>query len=68
MRSAALLGVPSENLLDALVFSSPDARFKSVFVAGNQVLAEGSACALASEPGPHSGIERDFVDTMKALF
>ena len=55
--ASALLGVPAGNLLDALVFSSPDARFKAVFVAGNPVPAN----ALR-------GIEADFVEAMTALF
>ncbi|MEO7105297.1 MAG: formimidoylglutamate deiminase [Rhodoferax sp.] len=33
-QSPSLLGVPADHLLDALVFSSPDARFDSVYVAG----------------------------------
>jgi len=60
--------VPTENLLDALVFSSPDARFKQVFVAGNQVLADGRACGVPSTPETWRKIELDFVQTMKALF
>jgi formimidoylglutamate deiminase len=34
LQSPALLGVPADHLLDALVFSSPDARFDAVYVAG----------------------------------
>ena len=33
-QSPSLLGVPADHVLDALVFSSPDARFESVHVAG----------------------------------
>lgn len=33
-RSASLLGMPADHMLDALVFSSPDARFDAVYVAG----------------------------------
>jgi formimidoylglutamate deiminase len=33
-QSPALLGIPADHLLDALVFSSPDARFDAVYVAG----------------------------------
>jgi formimidoylglutamate deiminase len=33
-QSPALLGVPADHVLDALVFSSPDARFDAVYVAG----------------------------------
>jgi formimidoylglutamate deiminase len=66
--ASALLGVPTENLLDALVFSSPDARFKQVFVAGNQVLANDRVGDLPSAPGARRAIAQDFVQTMKALF
>lgn len=34
MQSPSLLGVPADHVLDALVFSSPDARFDAVYVAG----------------------------------
>ena len=33
-QSPSLLGIPADHVLDALVFSSPDARFSSVYVAG----------------------------------
>ena len=33
-QSPSLLGIPADHVLDALVFSSPDARFGSVYVAG----------------------------------
>ena len=33
-QSPALLGIPADYLLDALVFSSPDGRFDAVYVAG----------------------------------
>ncbi len=36
-QSSALLGVPAEQLLDACVFSSPDAGFDAVYVAGRAV-------------------------------
>ena len=39
--SPALLGIPSEHLLDALVFSSPDAVLGSVYVAGTPVVQAG---------------------------
>jgi formimidoylglutamate deiminase len=41
--SPALLGMPPDHLLDALVFSSPDARFKQVFVAGRECLTADQA-------------------------
>ena len=36
-QSPTLLGVPADHVLDALVFSSPDARFDAVYVAGQPV-------------------------------
>ena len=41
--SPALLGVPDQSLLDAMVFSSPDARFSDVFVSGQRVVQSGRA-------------------------
>ena len=43
-QSTALLGVPDSQLLDALVFSSPVARFAEVFVGGQPVMQAGQAC------------------------
>lgn len=40
-RSPALAGVPCDQLLDALVFSSPSAAFSAVFVAGKQCVSAG---------------------------
>ncbi len=56
MQSTALLGVPSDHLLDALVFSSPDARFADVYVAGDKV----------SPVNP--GLREAFVLAMQALW
>ena len=39
--SPALLGVPVDQLLDAMVFSSPDARLSEVYVAGKPVVQAG---------------------------
>jgi formimidoylglutamate deiminase len=41
LEAPALLGVPPELLLDALVFSSPGTAFGEVFVAGRRVVANG---------------------------
>ena len=46
--SPALIGVPADHLLDALVFSSPDARFSEVFVAGGRQLLPAANSALAA--------------------
>ena len=53
----ALLGVPDSHLLDALVFSSPDARPQAVFVAGRAVATQVQGT-----------LARDFVQTMQALW
>ena len=67
-QSPALLGVPPEHVLDALVFSSPDARFRRVFVAGKPVVVAGRVGPLGTEPDLTSQMEHDFVRTMKALW
>lgn len=59
--SPALLGIPADHLLDALVFSSPDARFSEVFVAGQRVVSGGQA-----REWPH--LAEDFSGAMKALW
>ena len=53
MQSPALLGVPADHVLDALVFSSPDARFSTVYVAGQSA---------------HLGNDAGFAPTMHALW
>ncbi len=50
-KSPALLGMPSERMLDALVFSSPQRPWREVWVQGERVVAEGrhrAADALAA--------------------
>jgi formimidoylglutamate deiminase len=42
-QSPALLGIPAEHMLDALVFSSPDARFDAVYVAGQAARVDSDA-------------------------
>ena len=39
--SPALLGVPNDHVLDAMIFSSPDARLSEVYVAGKPVVQVG---------------------------
>ena len=53
----ALMGIPDSHLLDALVFSSPDARPQAVFVAGRAVATQVQGT-----------LARDFVQTMQALW
>lgn len=57
----ALLGVPDAQLLDALVFSSPDAQFAEVFVAGQRRVSGGRVDGWAA-------LADDFVRTMKSLW
>ena len=45
---AALLGVPAERLLDALVFSSPSRPFRDVMVAGRWVQREHRMSQMAA--------------------
>ena len=59
--SAALLGVPADHVLDAMVFSSPDARLDAVFVAGQRVLSGGQV------PG-WPRLAADFLQAMKTLW
>ncbi|MEI8029388.1 MAG: formimidoylglutamate deiminase [Comamonadaceae bacterium] len=67
-QAPALLGVPSENLLDALVFSSPDARCRQVFVAGEQRVVAGRVCACEPNTDLWLQLAQDFVQTMKVLW
>ena len=46
--SPALLGVAPDHWLDALVFSSPDARLRAVFVAGRELPVTDTATGFAS--------------------
>ena len=67
-QSPALLGVPLDYLLDALVFSSPDARFAAVFVGGRRVF---SAAGLAGGKPDHDlwpQLTQGFVRTMQSLW
>jgi formimidoylglutamate deiminase len=59
--SPALLGIPPDHLLDAMVFSSPDACFSEVFVAGQRVVSGGH---VAEWPR----LAADFSQAMKALW
>jgi len=59
--SPALLGIPSDQLLDAMVFSSPDAGFDEVFVAGTRVVGGGQV-------GQWPRLAGDFVQAMRAMW
>jgi formimidoylglutamate deiminase len=67
-QAPALLGVPSENVLDSLVFSSPDARCHQVFVAGQQRVAAGRVCGSEPDADLWPQLAQDFVRTMKTLW
>lgn len=66
--SPALLGIPSDKLLDALIFSSPDARFSEVFVAGRQVLKVGQTTPAWAVSDSWQQIKKDFVRAMAQLW
>jgi formimidoylglutamate deiminase len=58
---AALLGVPADRLLDALVFSSPGRPWRDVMVAGRWVLS-------GRQHAGHERIARRFEVTTQALW
>ncbi|MDD2925701.1 formimidoylglutamate deiminase [Rhodoferax sp.] len=64
VQADALLGVPAGHWLDALVFSSPDARFRSVHVAGQPVIRDGTL----ADADAWQRIRQDFVRTMRQLW
>jgi formimidoylglutamate deiminase len=64
-QSPALLGVPAQQLLDALVFSSPAARFSAVFVGGQQRVAEG---VIGHDIAAWRDIQQGFVRAMAQLW
>ena len=59
--SPALLGVPKDHVLDAMVFSSPDARLSEVYVAGKPVVQLG--CVENSR-----SLAADFSSAMHSLW
>jgi formimidoylglutamate deiminase len=65
--SPSLLGIPSDKLLDALVFSSPAARFSEVFVADRHVVASGQIGNDTAGPDACWHIRQEFVRAMKQL-
>jgi formimidoylglutamate deiminase len=62
------LGVPAAHVLDALVFSSPEARFSDVFVGGKQVVKDGQFGGAQSDPDAWRQIRQGFVKTMQQLW
>lgn len=69
-QSSALLGVPNDYLLDALVFSSHGgglgATFDAVYVAGRQVVSKGQP--MFNEQGLWAKLTQKYVQAMKALW
>ena len=59
--SPALLGVPADHLLDAMIFSSPDARLGEVYVAGKR-------CVQAGQVDNFRSLANDFSSSMQALW
>ena len=57
---AALLGIPADRLLDALVFSSPSGPFRDVLVAGRWAVRERQI----TSPAP---VAARFADAMQQL-
>ena len=68
LQAPALLGVPPELLLDALVFSSPVAAFGEVFVAGRRVVAGGRFGGAHQDAAPWPQLAGDFSRAMRALW
>ena len=67
-QSTALLGVPPEYLLDALVFSSPDARFAEVLVAGRRVFSAAGLAGGKSDQDLWPQLRQGFVRSMQSLW
>jgi formimidoylglutamate deiminase len=67
-QSPALLGVPAEHVLDALVFSSPQARFSDVFVAGSPVVSAGHIGNSTEGAAVWQQVKQDYMRTMQALW
>jgi len=67
-QSTALLGVPPEYLLDALVFSSPDARFAEVLVAGRSVFSAAGLGGGKSDQDLWPQLRQGFVRSMQSLW
>lgn len=66
-RSNALLGLPADHQLDALLFSSPAALFRDVFVAGVQVVRDGRVVGAQNDAALASRLGEAFVPVMQAL-
>jgi len=67
-QAPALLGVPCDHVLDALVFSSPQARFTDVFVAGRPVVSDGHLGNGTAGVAVWQQVKQDYVRTMQQLW
>ncbi len=65
--SPSLLGLPPGHQLDALLFSSPAARFCDVFVAGAWVVKDGRVVGRLNDAALATQIGEAFVPAMRAL-
>ena len=68
LQSPALLGLPANYCLDALVFSSPTPRFSEVFVAGNSVVQGGWAVGPDAQVALWPQLADGFGKAMHALW
>ena len=64
--ASALLGIPSDYMLDAFVFSSPNEKLKEVFVAGEQVFVNSQQDSLKQQASAQAML--DFRKTMQNLW
>ena len=67
-QSPALLGVPGQQALDALVFSSPHTAPAQVYQGGQQRLDGSRLCRPGAEPGLREKLAQDFARTMGELW
>ncbi|NMM06524.1 formimidoylglutamate deiminase [Polaromonas sp.] len=68
LQAPALLGIPPEQLLDALVFSGPVAAFGEVFVAGRRVVAVGRFGGPQQDAALWPQLAGNFSRAMRALW
>ena len=68
LQAPALLGIPPEQLLDALVFSGPSAAFGEVFVAGQSVVAGGRFGGPRQDAALWPQLAGDFSRAMRELW
>jgi formimidoylglutamate deiminase len=67
-QSPALLGVPSDHLLDAMIFASPEPRLSDVFVAGQAVVTQGQVVGRDSMASLWPQLAENYRGAMNALW